>query len=117
MPGGRIQTSESSHSAIKRELSEEIGEHFEVNSPVICSENFFTLDGRQFHEMCVYYDVIWTGSKQSCRSDADEIRQWFPVTRLPTVNLKPSFLKRYIGKDISGVEYVIHRDGVDLERS
>jgi 8-oxo-dGTP pyrophosphatase MutT (NUDIX family) len=63
LPGGRIKASESSLIALKRELCEEIGDNFHIARPSVCSENFFELDGRCFHEVCTYYEVQWLGTK------------------------------------------------------
>jgi ADP-ribose pyrophosphatase YjhB (NUDIX family) len=113
-PGGRVKTGEDSLSAINRELSEELGSGFEVGAAVICSENFFELHGRHYQEVCTYYRAEWAGSKHSATSDVPEIRRWLPVKDLATVDVKPSFLRQYVSKDLSGVIHIIHHDGESL---
>lgn len=59
VPGGRIQTLETSHTALLRELNEELGidlsnEKFELAALI---ENFFTFDNKKYHELYFLYKV------------------------------------------------------------
>lgn len=63
LPGGRIQTLETSHVALLRELDEELGidlskEKFELASLI---ENFFTFDNKKYHELYFLYKVELKG--------------------------------------------------------
>lgn len=119
LPGGRVRTGESSHDALHRELSEELGEHFAIVRPIICSENFFHHHGQQFHEICTYYDVRWNGGEQIIQQpDAQEIFNWVERQKIGAEDLKPSFLKTKIANPSHELELVIHHDQCkQLEKS
>ena len=53
IPGGRIQTMESSREALAREMKEEMGLEIEINKvrQLTVLENFFTYEERGFHEI------------------------------------------------------------------
>lgn len=112
LPGGRIKANESSLQALQRELCEEIGKSFRIVRPAVCSENFFQLDGRSFHEVCTYYDVQWTGTKDMEQpKDANEVFDWAAREDIPKLDLKPAFLKKYILNPSPNLELVIYREG------
>lgn len=48
--GGRVKIGEDSATTVKREVKEEIGKEIEVTECVGTIENFFTMDGKKFHE-------------------------------------------------------------------
>lgn len=59
IPGGRIKTLENSHTAILREITEELGidlskEKFELISLI---ENFFIFNNTKYHELYFVYKV------------------------------------------------------------
>ena len=60
IPGGRIQTMESSREAIKREIFEEMGITLDENRirQLTVLENFFTYEERGFHEIYFLYEYI-----------------------------------------------------------
>lgn len=112
LPGGRIKTGESSAEALQRELSEEIGMGFQVIRPIVSAENFFEFAGRNFHEICTFYEVEWTaGEIQNQEKHSDELFEWIPQNEIGDVVLKPEFMKEYIVNPRSGFELVLHRDG------
>ncbi|MCM1286638.1 MAG: NUDIX domain-containing protein [Bacteroides sp.] len=57
LPGGRVMLHESSKSAIKREIREEL--HIEIDNfrPIWLHQNFFIEEqvNEKFHELCIYY--------------------------------------------------------------
>ena len=60
IPGGRIQTMESSREAIRREIFEEMGILLEESRirQLTVLENFFTYEERGFHEIYFLYEYI-----------------------------------------------------------
>ncbi|QDT99389.1 NUDIX hydrolase [Gimesia aquarii] len=111
LPGGRIKTNEDSHSALRRELTEEIGVGFEVIRPAVIVENFFDLDGTHFHEICTIYEVEWISDEiHSKEKSSSEIFEWIPRNGVSDINLKPDLIKKYIIKPNAHFELVIHRE-------
>lgn len=111
LPGGRIKTNESSSVALERELTEEIGAGFKVIRPIVTAENFFDLEGQRFHEISIYYEVVWSaGEIQGTQKGVDEVFEWIPRARLCEIVLKPDFIKSYIDNPQPGFELVIHRE-------
>lgn len=111
LPGGRIKTNEDSHSALWRELTEEIGVGFEVIRPAVIVENFFDLDGTHFHEICTIYEVEWISDEiHSKEKSSSEIFEWIPRAKLCDVVLKPDFIKDSILNPKPGFELVVHRE-------
>ena len=57
LAGGRVQMLESSDSALKREIKEELGEVIEINRLLWTVENFFKFKERNYHEIITIYLV------------------------------------------------------------
>ena len=57
LPGGRVQLHESSETAIKREIKEELLIDINNFRPLWLNECFFIEEGvnEKFHELCIYY--------------------------------------------------------------
>lgn len=57
LPGGRIEFGEDSRLSISREIEEEMKAPGEVGRLLFTAENFFQRDGREFHELGIYYEI------------------------------------------------------------
>lgn len=55
--GGGIEFLEKSEDALKREFSEEINVNININYFLGVSENIFTYNGKNAHELVLYYDI------------------------------------------------------------
>ncbi len=111
LPGGRIKANESSAEAISRELREEIGDHFRIHRPILCSENFFRLHGVSFHEICTFYDADWLGDRLITQpQSASDVVEWIPRTEVMALDLRPEFIKRFIIHPPPHLILVIHRE-------
>jgi ADP-ribose pyrophosphatase YjhB (NUDIX family) len=111
LPGGRIKVNEDSLTAVHRELTEEIGPDFEVLRPVIAAENFFELDGQNFHEISTYYEVAWHGAEIAGTEETPlEEFIWYPLAELSDLIIKPDFVKPRILEPRAALELIVHRE-------
>jgi len=55
LPGGRVEFGERSDLALEREIREELNCEGEIGALVFSVENFFELEGENFHELAKYY--------------------------------------------------------------
>lgn len=55
--GGGIEFLEKSEDALKREFSEEINVNININNFLGVSENIFTYNGKNAHELVLYYEI------------------------------------------------------------
>lgn len=120
LPGGRVLAGESAEAAVDRELVEELGTPLAAKRLVWVAENFFAQDGRDFHEIGLYFSVElpphadplgWTGP--TVRWDAtegiDEEWRWVPLAEIDRIDLLPAFLTRRLTAIPDTVEHILHR--------
>lgn len=104
LPGGRVEAGEDARSTVLREMREELAESVECGPLLYVVENFFSHAGRPNHEIGMYFAVRMHAASAVL---ADKSRthwgteggrrlefRWFPVARLATVELHPSFLRQ-----------------------
>ena len=104
LPGGRVHLGEPAETALDRELREEL----DVTLPPLhrltfMAESFFTLMGRRYHEMCLYYlmdaptELLVRGDAFT-RMEGDEVHhfRWVPFAELARLSFYPVFLKERI---------------------
>lgn len=115
LPGGRVRTSESSIDALTRELQEELGVECQVNKLLWLVENFFTLKGEDFHEVCIYFLASLPPSANFAFEDsfttAPDLRfRWSDFEGLQQINLQPRFLKSKLAETHQGFDHIVFRD-------
>lgn len=98
LPGGNVEMGETSQEALKRELLEEAGLTFGIERLLWVHENLFErADGRQVHELALYYLIDLNGSGDDIQQGwEDDLRlhfRWVPLVELSGYNLVPPFLK------------------------
>ncbi len=89
LPGGRVQDGEAASDALTRE---ELGLEVRAKRAVFFTENFFSLHGRRFHELCLYYEVALPTTGSLPRVADDDELVWLNVAAIADANLKPGFL-------------------------
>lgn len=116
--GGRVQMLESSDSAVKREIEEELGEGIEIVRLLWMLENFFIYEDKYYHEISTIYLVnlrkessILNHEKSFHGIEGDRlIYKWFNFDELISLDLRPSFLKEKLISLPNNTEHIIYRD-------
>lgn len=105
LPGGRVSMFESTAATAAREVEEELGVKINVKRLLWHTENFFTFEGRKFHEIAAYF-LVSLATGESLYSGEDSfhgpegeslIYQWFPISKLRDIELYPVFLREELG--------------------
>ena len=110
LPGGRIEMNEDSLSAVKREISEELGCDLEFT---LCSiqENFLKLENTNIMQYCFCYKAIYDGKindeKFVCKDNNSQIFEWIDLNDLSNIIIKPSSTSRLIKDDRNDIKHII----------
>lgn len=114
--GGGVHMNEKSEDAVKREVFEETGVHYEIERLAIIHENFFEgdgciLGGLHCHEVALFYLMKPRGTKEihsdSYTHGVRENMYWIPIEDLDKHTVFPSFLKDYLSQEHLGIEHII----------
>ena len=116
LPGGRVQTLESSMDALKREIKEEM--NIELDSERIkmraLIENFFEMDEKKYHELYFLYKLKVTSKDTEFKKDMKNIDskasyyKWVEKEDLEKENLLPVVLRDLVMRN--GFETVVIND-------
>ena len=114
--GGGVHMGEKAEDAVKREVLEETGVHYEIERLAIIHENFFT-DSSEFfkdlncHEISFYFLMKQRGTKElnsnSYSQGVKENVKWIPIDNLDKYTYYPSFLKDYLSREHTEIEHII----------
>lgn len=114
--GGGVHIGEKAKDAVKREVFEETGIHYEVDRLAVVHENFFygkggTLDGLHCHEIEFFYLMKPKGN-QELKSDSyvygvKEEMKWIPIKELDKYKAFPAFLKDYLKEEHKEIVHIV----------
>ena len=122
MPGGRCELGEPSDVTLRRELAEELGVVATIGPLRFVVENFFTLDGDDYHELCLFYDVslpadhrlydmthAHRGVEEGKGDEEDQILifHWYPLDDLIDMPLYPAFLRTALRDVDRGLRHIV----------
>lgn len=100
--GGRCEMFEDTANTIRRELKEELGEkNVKVNALKFVVENFFEMNGYNYHELCFIYTAEFEKDSKYNNMDkfdgiegkTDLYYEWLPICDIEKYDIKPDFLK------------------------
>ena len=110
LPGGHVELGEDTNQAVLREMREELGFEVKIQKLVAIHQNFFKAnDGKNFHEIGVYYVVNAVDEKNI--NDKDYVREeldkgklqhldfkWFTKEQLSKQDFRPKFIVSCLDK-------------------
>lgn len=114
--GGGVHMNEKAEDAVKREVFEETGMHYEVERLAVIHENFFvgssSLKGLSCHEVAMYYLMKPRGTQEldSDSYTADGLKEemhWIPIEDLDKYKLFPTFLKEYLSGEHKEILHIV----------
>ncbi len=114
--GGAVHMCESAEDAVRREVFEETGVHYDIDHLAVIHENFFNENNDrqeciQCHEICFYYMMKPRGSKKlnsnSYTQGVKESMHWISIDDLDKLRAFPGFLRDYLSRVHSGIEHIV----------
>ena len=119
LPGGRAELQEPAKETLRREMQEELHVDVIVGRLLWVVENFFQFDGRDFHELGMYF--LMTIPDDSPVADTSQtfalqeashkfVLLWHPLADLGTVPIYPSFLQAALRSLPEVTEHIVHVD-------
>lgn len=110
--GGRVEFGSSTEETVFREIAEELSLDIQESELAGLLENFFTLNGYDYHEVCTYYRVQlpdnFTPPTHEANGDPITLA-WHKIEDLKNLDIRPSFLKEELGVLKSGFTHRVHR--------
>lgn len=119
LPGGRVSMLESTTDALKREMREELGVEVYIERLVWVVENFFEYDGRNYHELALYYLMAFMHGhhlydrNEPFSGDEEGIKlvfRWHRLDELRKILLYPSFLQEKLSAIPETIEHIVHTE-------
>lgn len=117
-PGGHVALGETNAETLKREFEEEIGVHISVGELKWIQENFFSLNGRKWHQICLYYLVninkttfplndTFSGIENMDGKEFMIQFHWIPISELSNIEVYPINCVELLNDINGGIKHFI----------
>jgi 8-oxo-dGTP pyrophosphatase MutT (NUDIX family) len=119
LPGGRCEMGEHTADTVQREMWEETGLEVRVDNLLWVMENFFTHEGKAFHEIAFYYQMTLPEAMPSAlvqpefmgvEGDKPLTFRWFPLAEVDDVRLFPTYFRHALCELPTSPVHVVHHD-------
>lgn len=117
-PGGRIELHEDSHSAIKRELKEELNIEEDVKLSYI-GESFIDFPNLKYHEIGFFYKLTIDENKYEYYdeeydsldlTEGKSKYKWIKIEELDKYKINPEIMKEKLKEDNNELVHFIYRE-------
>ena len=119
LPGGRNEMGERTADTVQRELWEETGLAVTVGDLLWVMENYFTYEGKAFHEIAFYYQMTLPETLSpphlqpeftGVEGDKSLTFRWVPLADVANVRLFPAYFRNALHKLPTSPVHVVHHD-------
>lgn len=113
LPGGHSQIRETSQDTIIREFKEETGLDVEPLNVISTFENFFKLDNKNCHQLCIYYRLKMIDETQQLDPHPDTKDTefvWLNLKELKNIKLYPIGLTDQIMNNVIDTTHIIYKE-------
>ncbi len=122
LPGGHAELGEDTHTAVIREMKEELNSEATISSELAIVESFYTdKNGLSTHEISFYYivepvnyDNIPLENYSTKENDKGEMKdhnfEWIELSKLENVDFRPAFIKTKLAKGDFTFEHMIIKE-------
>lgn len=116
--GGGVHMGETAEDAVKREVFEETGIHYEIDRLAFIHENFFEdsecFEGLECHEIAFYFLMKPRGTQEldshSMTQGVKETMYWLPLEDLDKYKAFPAFFAEKLKNLSTGIEHIVTRE-------
>lgn len=118
LPGGRVDIAERAAAAVERELLEELAEPVSCGPLLFVVENFFSHAGKANHELGLYFSAALREDSPLLSKDRTHAGveshtelefRWFRQLELPSIDLRPAFLRDSLSQPSPRFQHVVQR--------
>ena len=113
LPGGHSQIGETSQETIIREFKEETGFDVEPTNVMSTFENFFKLNNKNCHQLCIYYRLKMVDESQQLTphpGTKDIEFVWMDLKELKNIQLYPIGLADQIISNVINNTHIIYKE-------
>lgn len=115
--GGRVELGEDSIATVKREIKEEMGKEIEIIGYISTVENFFTMNGKKYHEIEFIHLAEFKEEKDKLIEDTIKNKEgknylqyeWIERNRIDQIPLMPAKIQSVL-KNGKYPLHVINKD-------